>query len=430
MKNRRVVITGVGPISSLGIGKNNFWNGLLQNKTNVKRNKFKIDGETWESFLYHKIEKFDINTFGIDPIKLRRINDWKEGEENEDLNYILAAIKLAFDDAKIEFPTNKRIGAVIAHENMGLMPFGLKISHLAYDMLIEKKRKNFTKKVFFSEFYKKFIKSGYDIQAFANLFHITQTFSIKDYSLFINNACASGLYAIESGNQIIKNDIADIIVTGVSDHVDIYKYIWFKDIGLYSKTGRIKPFNDKADGIIIGDGAAGIVLEEYEHARKRGATIYAEYLGGGFDLEGWKITVPQIGSLSYQHAMEKALTHTRTSKEEIDLLCTHGVGKIPIDFYESKAIVDVFGKKSQPKITAYKGYLGHTLGASSLLETIIVLLMMHKNRIIASKNCENSASRYNMRLVTKSINSQIKTAMKICCPFAGFNSAIILRKLD
>lgn len=128
--------------------------------------------------------------------------------------------------------------------------------------------------------------------------------------------------------------------------------------------------------------------------------------------------------------MEKALTQAKTRTAEIDLLCTHGVGKIPVDFYESKAIVDVFGKNSLPKITAYKGYLGHTLGASSLLETIIVLMMMNKNRIIASKNCENPASRYNMHLVTDTVSSQIKTAMKICCPFAGFNSAIILRKLD
>ncbi|HNV23601.1 MAG TPA: beta-ketoacyl synthase N-terminal-like domain-containing protein [Candidatus Omnitrophota bacterium] len=429
MRKKRVVITGVGPISSIGMGQEAFWNGLLNNQDHIREHKEYIGKELWETFRYHKIENFDIHQFGIDRDKLKRIKDWKEGEENEDLNYLLASVKLALDDGKIKNTNDYRIGLVLAHENIGLMPFGLKISGLAYDMLIGKSAQVLGKKDFYAVFYEQFIKSGYDVQGFPNLFHVTQTFDIKNFSLFVNNACASGLYAMETASQIIKNDQSDIVITAVSDHSDIYKYVWFKEIGIYSEKGYMSPFSKNADGILIGDGAAGVMLEDYEHAQKRGAFIYAEYLGGGFDLENWKITVPQIGSQSYQSAIKKALQQSSVAVKDIDVLCAHGVGKKTIDGYESKAITDVFGKNPKDlAITAFKGYLGHTLGASALLETIIILLMMKNNKIIASKNCEDVDPQHHLRLVEKTKECQIKTVMKICCPFAGFNAAVLLKK--
>lgn len=427
MPDKRVVITGIGPISSVGIGKDNFWQGILSQKPNVKLQKHSVDSEPWAEFYTHKIDNFDISKFGINKGKLNDIREWKEGEEVIDLNYLIAAVKLALDDSGLDYnQENNDIGLVLTHENLGLMPFGLKVSELAFQMLNGKK---LAKKDFFEKFYRSFLKSGYDIQTFADLFHVARVFGIRNYSLFINNACASGLYALEAAAQIIKADQAKAIVVASSDHPDIYKYLWFKELGIYSPDGRIRPFAKDSNGLAFGDGGIGMVLEGLDSARKRKAQIYAEYLGGGFNLEGWKITVPQIGSDSYQKAIADALNHSGVKKDEVDLLCPHGVGSQPIDYYEAKAITDTFGANpKKPLITTFKPFVGHNLGASALLETAIMLLSLQSNIIPPTLNCENPDPKFNISLVKEMAKKELKTAMKICCAFAGYNAAMVFRK--
>lgn len=430
-KNQRIVITGIGPISSVGIGKKNFWDGIVNKKLNIEFEECKLDGELWDKFHYHKVKDFDISKFGIDKSKLDDIRDWKEGEEITDLNYLIAAIKLALDDSGLDYNNEDNgIGLVLAHENLGLMPFGFKISGLAYDMLISKKKSELSKKEFYDGFYKKFLKSGYDIQTFADLFHIARVFNVHDYSLFINNACTSGLYALKSACQIIKSKQAKRIVVAASDNPEIYKYLWFRDLGIYAKDGIVKPFSKDSNGLVFGDGGVGIVMETLEDAKKRGATIYAEYLGGGFDLEGWKITVPQIGSKSYQKAMINALKRSGLEKEDIDLVCPHGVGSSPIDYYKSKALTDVFGKNPKsPLITTFKPYVGHNLGGSALLESAILLLALQNNTIPETLNCEKVDPRFNINLVQEQTKKKLKTVMKTCSAFAGFNAAAVFKKV-
>lgn len=429
---KRVVITGIGPIASCGIGKDNFWQGILDKKTNVEKKKYFLDGEPWDEFYLHEVDGFDLSKFGIDRQALDDIKDWKEGEEIVDLNYLIAATKLALDDSKLDYGSdNNDIGLVLSHENLGLMDFGYKVSNLAYEMLINKKKSEFSKIEFFGGFYRKFLKSGYDVQTFADLFHVARVFNIHNYSLFINNACASGLYSLEAASQIIKNNQAKAVVVASSDHPEIYKYLWFKELGIYSPDGKVRPFASDSNGLVFGDGGVGIVMEDLASAKKRKAVIYAEYLGGGFDLEGWKITVPQIGSDSYQRAIQRAFKQSKIDKKKIDLVVPHGVGSQPIDYYEAKAITDTFGKNpKKPLITAFKPYVGHNLGSSALLETAILLLSMKNGIIPEVLNYENPDPKFNISLVSKRTEAKLNTAMKICCAFAGYNAACVFRKLE
>jgi len=426
----RIAITGLGPISSIGTGKYNLWKNLSAGKTNVRKEEVFIDGEPWDSFFLHKVEGFNVHKFGIDENKLNDIRDWKEGEEITDLNYLLAAVKLALDDAKIDYAKDDNgLSLVLAHENIGLMPFGLKVSNLAYAALIGKDKKTLSKKDFFNSLYKSFLKSGYDIQSFADLYHVARVFNIHNYSLFINNACASGLYAFEAGAEIIRSGQARAVVVAASDNPEIYKYLWFRDLGIYSNSGTVKPFCKDSNGLVFGDGGAGVVLEDMASAKKRKADIYAEYLGGGFDLEGWKITVPQIGNDSYEKAISKALKNSKTKKTDIDLLVPHGVGSQPIDYYEAKAITSTFGENpKKPLISAFKPYVGHNLGSSALLESLIMLLSLKNDTVLPALNYNNPDPKFNITLTKEKKQVILKTAMKICCAFAGFNSAAIFRK--
>lgn len=432
MNKRRVVVTGIGPISAAGIGRENFWQGILNKKLNLQVEKAVIDEELWDKFHVHKVTGFDINNFGIEKSKLDDIKDWKEGEEVIDLNYLIAAVKLALDDAKLDYNSdNNGIGMVLTHENISLMPFAYKLSDVAYDMLIGKKKSELSKRDFFDKSYPKFLKTGYDVQTFADLFHVARVFNAHEYSLFTNNACASGLYAYEAASHIIKNDQAKTVVVAASDQPEIYKYLWFKELGIYSPDGIIRPFSKDSNGLVFGEGGVGIVLEDYDQARKRKATIYAEYLGGGFDLEGWKVTVPEIGGSSYQKTIQKAFRQAGINKEEVELVCPHGVGSAPIDYYESKAITDTFGiNPKKPLITTFKPYVGHNLGGSALLESAIMLLSLKNNIVPPTLNCDNTDPRYNISLVKAAKEVKLTTAMKICCAFAGFNSAAVFRKTN
>lgn len=429
--NKRIAITGIGPITSIGIGKETLWKSLLEGRINVKQEETYIGGELWDKYYFHKVDKFDIAEFGIDNGVLDWIKDWKEGDENRDLFYLIAAVKLALDDSGLAYNAQKEadFGLVLTHENMNLIPFLSKVSDHAFDMLTDQTGK-LTKKDFFDKIYKACLKSGYDVQPFMTLFHLAKVFNVRQHSLFICNACASGLYAIETASEMIKNGHNHTVIVAASDYPDIYKYLWFRDLGIYSQDGIVRPFSKDSNGLVFGDGGAAIVLEDLEHAQKRNAAIYAEYLGGGFSLEGWQVTIPKVGSDSYQRAISKALEQSGVDKEEIELLCPHGVGSHIIDYYESKAITEIFGQNpKKPLITTFKPYVGHNLGGSALLEAAILLLSL-KNEVILPTLNYNPNSVYNMNLVREKVNKKLRTVMKICAAFAGYNSAAIFKKVN
>ncbi|MFC1501049.1 beta-ketoacyl synthase N-terminal-like domain-containing protein [Elusimicrobiota bacterium] len=282
-RNKRVVITGIGPITSIGTGKDELWSKLVSKKTNIKAEKTYLEKELWEEFKYHKVENFNLSKFGIKKDSLEWIKDWKQGEENLDLSFMIASIKLALDDSNLSFEDteNNGLGLVVTHENMSLMPLFDKLLDKSFSILTDK-TKEVKKKEYYKQIYEQCLKVAYDVQPFMTLFHVAKVFNIHKHSLFICNACASGLYAIETAYQMINSDQNSKVIVSASDHSDIYKFVWFRDLGIYSQDALIKPFSKGSNGFIIGDAGISLVLEDYDSAKKRNAHIYGEYLGGRF----------------------------------------------------------------------------------------------------------------------------------------------------
>jgi 3-oxoacyl-[acyl-carrier-protein] synthase II len=264
------------------------------------------------------------------------------------------------------------------------------------------------------------------------LYFVAKTFSIHGYSLFTNNACASGLFALESAARQIKYGESNVVLLASGDVANtMFKHLWFKEQGLYAEDGKMKPFSKKADGIVLGDGASAMVLEELSHALNRKAHIYAEYLGGGFSLEGWKVTMPRIGSLTYQRTLESSLRKSNLRPEDIDLINPHGVAIKVTDSYEAKAITDIFGKnQKKPLITAFKPYIGHNLGGCGILESIILLLSLEEKLILPTLNCDEIEPKHKIELVRELVPCSPNIAMKLSCGFAGYNAAAIFRKVE
>ncbi|MCX5696994.1 MAG: beta-ketoacyl synthase N-terminal-like domain-containing protein [Candidatus Omnitrophica bacterium] len=421
--SKRIVITGLGPFSAIGTGKDDVWDSVLRKYTGLTQEEFVLDGKLVDKYFVHKIKEFNIEKFGIDKQILEDILRWKDRREPQDLFYLMAAAKLALDDGRINIDRN-RIGLVLAHENPGLDEFYADLINEFYKLRQEDKTG------FFKGINEGFAKRGHDLQTFVFLYFVAKALDIHGYSLFINNACASGLFAVETGADIIRSGKCDCVIVAASDKSSIFKQSWFRRLEMYPEDGLIKPFAKNRDGFVLGDGGAGIMLESLDSALKRKAHIYAEYLGGAFHMEAWKISIPDMGGNSYSTVIESALKNSAVNRKSIDLLVPHGVATPVTDAYEAKAITDVFGKNpKKPLITALKPYIGHNLGSTALLETVILLLSLENNTIPPTLNCQIPDAKLNISPVRDLIKTKLNTVMKTACGFAGYNGAAVFGKL-
>jgi len=428
MKRKRIFITGIGPLSSLGIGKNETWKNLIESRSNICLEKVLLDKEAISEFFIHKIRRFSVSELGLDAQKINEIKSWKKGNDVVDLNYFIAAIKLALDDAAIgDYYSSKEVGMVLGHENPGLNQSLFELFSDAYNLLCKQRisRGQFIKKI-----YNIGSRRVYDLQTFMFLYHISRIFNIHGFSLFINNACCSGLYALETASDVIRSGKCKAMIVSAVDSPDFYKYLWFREIGMHSDGKKILPFSKNANGFILGHGGAALLLEDEVSAVKRKAKIYAEYVNGSFFLESWKVTYPAIKEHFYKDLLSNLLKKSKIKPSQIQLITPHGVGNKIIDSYEASEILEVFKKaESSVLMTAFKPYIGHTLGASALLETILLIMSMEKNLVVPvlEKNISNLIPSVSFTDEFKHV--KIKLAVKTCTGFAGFDGAVILKNM-
>ncbi len=421
--NKRVVITGIGPLSAIGTGKEQLWQNILTKKSGITLDK----SNNVADYYIYKINHFNINSFGIDSFALDEIKTWKEGDDNIDLFHLLAVIKLALDDSGLIVSDRKDVGLVLAHENPGMESFYTKIFKKSYQILSS--NPNISQYDYFSELYSYCSQSAYELQTFMLLYHVAKVFNIHGFSLFTNNACSSGLFSLETASQTIKSGKNKVVIVAASDCPEVYRNLWLKNIGLYSKDGVIRPFDQNRNGFVCGQGGASLVLEELEHAKKRKANIYAEYIGGGYNLESWKITIPNITQKHYQSAISEALRVSKIQPKDIDIINAHGVATNIMDQYESNAITSIFGPRNkQPAVTAFKPYIGHNLGGCALLETAILLLALQNNVMLPIWNYSTPDPKIDINVIKEYTPCKLNTVLKICSSFAGFNAAAIFKK--
>ncbi len=444
MKNeKRTVITGIAPLCSIGIGKEALWDAVVKERTHVVEDRFLMGDELSEAFYFHRMDGFDISSFGFNVRTLEWITQWKQGYTDMDLMYLAAAVKLAITDSRLKYdPEHNDVGLVLTHENPGLENLFERVASLTYDYLqngggagshssAKKMVQKIEKKDALEYVYSQCEILGYDTQTFMYLFFVAKLFSIHGFSLFLNNACASGLYALEvARQQILLGRCPAVIVAGADRPRMAYKHLWFKNNNLYARDGLIKPFCRDRDGFVFGDAATGLVLEDYEHAKARGASIYGEYLGGGFNLECGKVTLPDVTTDYYKRCIETAIINSGVNKDKIDLIVPHGIGTSITDLHEARTILTSFASVSEPPlVTAFKPYFGHNLGGCALLETVLLLLAMNHDYVPRTLNCEPLDPKIKLNLAVKSVSKPLQTAMKMACGFAGYNGVGIFRKV-
>ncbi|MDM5335833.1 beta-ketoacyl synthase N-terminal-like domain-containing protein [Fictibacillus enclensis] len=402
----KTLITGVGALSSLGYGIHENWKNLLSDHVNQEIRRYSLGNRIVEYPIY-SIPEYDWKS-NLTKEQIDKVQEFNL-EEDKDFVYLVTVINQAIQDANLEVK-NKNVSLIVGHENLGVVPL--------VDQLLTTSQ---SKTISFSDYQNAF----FHIQSFPYLFYLSSIFSIKGLTFVVNNACASGLYALDLGKKLIETKEADAVIVATSDYSHVSEYLWFQDKNFLSTSHQLKPFDQNRDGTVLGDGAAAVVLEPNDSSKLY--KPYCTYTKGFFLQDGWKMTLPDVTSHGYTNVLRRA---GEFLNKHIDLLIPHGTGSGMWDSYESSEISKAFSPSFPHHITTFKGYIGHTLGASSLLETVLGIKSLWEGIIPASRNTNVPDMNSKIEINTKHQKKQLKNMVKSLPAFGGFNAACIFEALD
>lgn len=261
--------------------------------------------------------------------------------------------------------------------------------------------------------------------------NLSTIFHLRGVNFTVSSACASGSHSIGLAYMMIKQGLQDMILCGGAQETNYYSMASFDALGAFSirmdePTKASRPFDRDRDGLIPSGGAASLVLEDYEHAKARGANIIAEVVGYGFSSNGGGISQPSdVGSVV---AMTRALEAARMKEDDIDYINAHATSTHQGDMYEAMALNRMFQGK-HALISSTKSMTGHECWMAGASEAIYSILMMQNNFVAPNINFENADEHSEkMNLATAAVETEVNTVLSNSFGFGGTNSALVIKK--
>jgi|TARA_B100000809_G_scaffold106861_1_gene105312 3-oxoacyl-[acyl-carrier-protein] synthase II len=415
MNLRRVVVTGMGALTPIGNTLPQFWDGLISgtaganNITHFDASKFKT--------------KFACEIKGYDPLNFFEKKEVRRYDKFA--QYALVVAKEAIEDAKLieSKVNNDRVGVIWGAGIGGLETFQNEVLNFAEGDGTPR----------FNPFF--IPKMIPDIAA--GLISIKYGFHGPNFATV--SACASSANAIIDGSNYIKMGYSDIIVAGGSEAP-----ITISGIGGFNAMHALstrnddpltasRPFDRDRDGFVLGEGGGALILEEYEHAKNRGAKIYAELSGGGLSSDAYHMTAPHPDGKGAIKVMKNCLDDAKLNTSDIDLINMHGTSTSLGDIAETKAVKQVFQEDAYNlNINSTKSMTGHLLGASGAIEVISCVLAMNNNMVPPTINHFNRDENIDPKLnltFSKPQKKEINACLSNTFGFGGHNACIILTKL-
>jgi 3-oxoacyl-[acyl-carrier-protein] synthase II len=416
MKLRRVVVTGLGALTPVGNTVAEYWNGLSNG----------VSGAA-------PITRFDAGKFKTQfacEVKGYNADDYFERKEGRKMDmfsqFAMVVAEQAVTDAGLLDNTNidpDRVGVIWGSGIGGLRTF-------------QEECVNFANGDGTPRFNPFFIpKMIADISAG----HISIKYGFRGPNFVTVSACASATNALIDSFNYIRLGMADIIVSGGSEaavtEAGIGGFNALKALSERNDSPQTasRPFDRDRDGFVLGEGAASLILEEYEHAKARGAKIYAELIGGGMSADAYHITAPHPEGLGALKVMENVLKDAAISPEEVDYINVHGTSTPLGDISETKAIEHVFGEHAyRLNISSTKSMTGHLLGAAGAIEAVASVLAITHDMVPPTINHFTDDERFDSRLNFTFNQAQKRTvnvAMSNTFGFGGHNTSLLFRKL-
>jgi len=413
---RRVVVTGIGLLSTLGNDVTNSWHNLLNGKSGVKEiTQFDTSDLPCKIAGYISNDPESENYFNKDSII-----ETKDIKRNDRfIQYGLVAAKMAVENAGIDKLSDiqkEKIGVSVGSGIGGL--------ETIYDGSITINQKG-PKKL--SPF---FIPSS-----LVNLLsgQISIKYGFKGPNHSVVTACATGAHSIGDAGEMIKRGAADIMIAGGAEaavcKLGVAGFCAARSLSTsYNDKPKeaSRPWDTDRDGFVMGEGSGIVVLEEMENAKKRGANIYAELIGYGMSGDAYHITAPSEDGDGGFRAMKEALNMANISPDEINYINAHGTSTLKGDEIELKAISRLF--KHNIKVSSTKSSIGHLLGAAGSVEAIFSIMSINSNSIPGTLNLDNPIETNNVELIAKeSINSNVNIALSNSFGFGGTNTALLFK---
>jgi 3-oxoacyl-[acyl-carrier-protein] synthase II len=263
--------------------------------------------------------------------------------------------------------------------------------------------------------------------------NITKMFGITGRVISSSTACTTSSQSIGYGYEAIKYGMQDAMLCGGADEYDTTTVAVFDNLlacsTAYNDSPHLtpRPFDTKRDGLVVGEGAGAVMLEEYEFARKRGAPILAEVLGFACNNNGGDLILPNLNGI--RETIRIGLKDAKINADEVDFISAHATGTKMGDVIEAHAIYDVYG--NNPAVAGLKSYMGHTMGSCGAIETIIAIYLMDEDFIAPTLNLESVDERCAMiNHVVKLREQRVRTATVQNFAFGGVNTSLIIRKMS
>ncbi len=373
MNNRRVLITGLGVVSSIGIGKEKFWSGLLQGRSGVGPIRT-FDASAYSCQVAGEITEFQPQ----DHMPASEV-----GKLSRASQFAVAAAKLAIEDANLDLSTREkcRIGTVIGTGLGGADVYENQMRRL--------------------------IETGNPRRVHPWAVPLTMTnaaaaeiailHGLKGPNMTLSTACSSGSHAIGYAFDLIQMGKADLVIAGGTEACIVPGVVaGFCSLRALSVRNcapecASRPFDKARDGFVMGEGAAALVLETLESAQKRGSEVYAELLGYGSSCEAGHVVHPEKTGSEQARVMELALREARVAPEQVNYINTHGTSTVVNDLVETRAIKKLFGQHAyRLALHSTKSMIGHTIGAAGAIEGVVSALTVKTNIIHPTINYEEA----------------------------------------
>jgi 3-oxoacyl-[acyl-carrier-protein] synthase II len=416
MQQRRVVVTGLGALTPLGNTVPEFWNNLIEGKSGAAPIK-KFDTTKFKT-------KFACEIKGFDPA-----NHFEKGEARKMdpfAQYAVVSTAEALKDSGLDLDKidKTRVGVIWGSGNGGFFTFQQEIMEYAKGDGTPRINPYFIPKVI--------------VDIAAGWISIKYGFMGPNFSTV--SACATSTTAIIDAMNYIRWNKADIFVTGGSEaavnEAGIGGFGAMKALSTRNDDpqGASRPFDVDRDGFVMGEGAGALILEEYEHAKRRGAKIYAEVCGGGMSADAYHLTATHPHGAGAALGMKWALEDAGISLNEIDYLNPHATSTPLGDVSEMKAVINFFGEKPDHlHISATKSATGHLLGAAGAVEAIICIKAIDEGVIPPTINTTTIDPELpkGLNIVTgKKLKKEVKIALSNTFGFGGHNASAVFRKIS
>lgn len=411
--SRRVVITGIGPISPNGQGKKDFWDALVQGRSGIDRIK-SFDPSDYSSQIGGEVKGFDPLEY-LEPKEVRRMDRFS--------HFAVAATQMALEDAglKITPAIENRVGVIIG-SGIG----GLGTLEEQHKVMLEKGPSRVSPFL---------IPMMICNMAAGN---VAMVFRAKGPNTCVVTACASSSHAIGDAYEIIKRGGADVCIGGGAEAgLTPFGLAGFCALRALSTRNdepqkASRPFDVSRDGFVMGEGAGILILEELEFAKSRGAHIYCELAGYGASADAYHQTAPDPKGKGAARAMQMALDEAGISPGSVDYINAHGTSTPLNDEFETLAIKNVFGEHAYKlKVSSTKSMTGHLLGAAGGLEAIVCALAIENSIIPPTINLENPDPLCDLDYVPhKAVTQDVSIAISNSLGFGGHNATLLVKKFS